>query len=91
VPALNLYDRNWPVWTYQQQLPPAKFVHNHLDRRGNAIESTVSGGCIVSGEVNRSLLFSGVPRPFLFAGKSVGRAARYDDRSESPPEPLRRR
>ena len=48
VPALNLYDRNWPVWTYQQQLPPAKFVHNHLDRRGNAIESTVSGGCIVS-------------------------------------------
>jgi glucose-1-phosphate adenylyltransferase len=59
VPALNLYDRNWPVWTYQQQLPPAKFVHNHLDRRGNAIESTVSSGCIVSGEVNRSLLFSG--------------------------------
>ena len=46
------------MWTYQQQLPPAKFVHNHLDRRGNAIESTVSGGCIVSGEVNRSLLFS---------------------------------
>ncbi len=57
VPALNLYDRNWPVWTYQQQLPPAKFVHNHLDRRGTAIESTVSSGCIVSGEVNRSLLF----------------------------------
>jgi glucose-1-phosphate adenylyltransferase len=59
VPALNLYDRNWPVWTYQQQLPPAKFVHNHMDRRGVAIESTVSGGCIISGEVNRSLLFSG--------------------------------
>jgi glucose-1-phosphate adenylyltransferase len=59
VPALNLYDRNWPVWTYQQQLPPAKFVHNHMDRRGNAIESSVSSGCIVSGEVNRSLLFSG--------------------------------
>jgi ADP-glucose pyrophosphorylase len=39
-------------------LPPAKFVHNHLDRRGTAIESTVSGGCIISGEVNRSLLFS---------------------------------
>jgi glucose-1-phosphate adenylyltransferase len=58
VPALNIYDRNWPVWTYQQQLPPAKFVHNHLDRRGTAIESTVSGGCIVSGEINRSLLFS---------------------------------
>lgn len=58
VPALNLYDRNWPVWTYQQQLPPAKFVHNHLDRRGNAIESSVSSGSIVSGDVNRSLLFS---------------------------------
>jgi len=58
VPALNLYDSNWPVWTYQEQLPPAKFVHNHLDRRGTAIESTVSSGCIVSGEINRSLLFS---------------------------------
>jgi glucose-1-phosphate adenylyltransferase len=57
-PALNIYDRNWPVWTYQQQLPPAKFVHNQLDRRGIAIESTVSGGCIISGELNRSLLFS---------------------------------
>jgi glucose-1-phosphate adenylyltransferase len=57
-PALNLYDRGWPVWTHQQQLPPAKFVHNHLDRRGIAIESTVSGGSIISGELNRSLLFS---------------------------------
>ena len=57
-PALNIYDRNWPVWTYQQQLPPAKFVHNQLDRRGIAIESTVSGGCIISGELHRSLLFS---------------------------------
>jgi glucose-1-phosphate adenylyltransferase len=57
-PALNLYDRSWPVWTYQQQLPPAKFVHNQSDRRGIAIESTVSGGCIISGELNRSLLFS---------------------------------
>jgi len=57
-PALNLYDRNWPVWTYQQQLPPAKFVHNQIDRRGFAVESTVAGGCIVSGEINRSLLFS---------------------------------
>ncbi len=57
-PALNLYDRSWPVWTYQQQLPPAKFVHNQIDRHGMAIESTVSGGCIISGELNRSLLFS---------------------------------
>ena len=57
-PALNLYDRGWPIWTHQQQLPPAKFVHNQPGRIGSAIESSVSGGCIVSGEVNRSLLFS---------------------------------
>ncbi len=57
-PALNLYDRSWPIWTYQQQLPPAKFVHNQIDRHGVAFESTVAGGCIVSGEMNRSLLFS---------------------------------
>ena len=57
-PALNLYDKNWPIWTDQAQLPPAKFVHNQIDRHGIAIESTVSGGCIISGEMNRSLLFS---------------------------------
>ena len=57
-PALNLYDKNWPIWTYQAQLPPGKFVHNQIDRHGIAIESTVSGGCIISGEMNRSLLFS---------------------------------
>lgn len=57
-PALNLYDRSWPISTYQEQLPPAKFVHNAGDRRGLALESMVSGGCIVSGELNRSLLFS---------------------------------
>ena len=59
-PKLNLYDRRWPIWTYQAQLPPAKFVHNQDDRRGMAIESTVSGGCIVSGYVFRSVLFSSV-------------------------------
>jgi glucose-1-phosphate adenylyltransferase len=57
-PDLNLYDRGWPVWTHQQQLPPAKFVHNQGDRRGIAVESTVSGGCIISGALDRSLLFS---------------------------------
>ena len=57
-PELNLYDRDWPIWTFQEQLPPAKFVHNTGDRRGMAIESTVSGGCIISGALNRSLLFS---------------------------------
>ena len=59
-PELNLYDTRWPIWTYQSQLPPAKFVHNQPDRRGMAVESMVSGGCIVSGSVLRSVLFSSV-------------------------------
>lgn len=59
-PQLNLYDTGWPIWTYQAQLPPAKFVHNLDDRRGMAIESLVSGGCIVSGRTWRSVLFSSV-------------------------------
>ena len=58
VPELNLYDRDWPIWTYQEQLPPAKFVHNEANRRGEAIESSVSAGCILSGSVHNSLLFS---------------------------------
>ena len=61
VPELNMYDRNWPVWTYQEQLPPAKFVFDEEDRRGLAIDSMVSGGCIISGAaVRRSLLYSDV-------------------------------
>ena len=59
-PLLNLYDTRWPIWTYQAQLPPAKFVHNAEERRGMAVESLVSGGCIVSGSVLRSVLFSSV-------------------------------
>lgn len=60
-PALDLYDSFWPIYTYQLQLPPAKFVHDAGNRRGLALNSTVSGGCVVSGgEVNGSLLFSGV-------------------------------
>ena len=59
VPSLDIYDRNWPVWTYQQQLPPAKFVFDDEERRGMAVDSMVSGGCIISGAtVRRSLLFS---------------------------------
>jgi glucose-1-phosphate adenylyltransferase len=59
-PALNLYDRNWPIWTYQLQLPPAKFVLNEDGRRGGAVQSMVSGGCIISGTtIVDSLLFSG--------------------------------
>jgi glucose-1-phosphate adenylyltransferase len=61
VPSLDIYDPNWPIWTYQQQLPPAKFVFNDPDRRGEAVDSMVSGGCIISGaHVERSLLFSSV-------------------------------
>jgi glucose-1-phosphate adenylyltransferase len=60
-PKLNLYDKHWPIWTYQEQLPPAKFVFNEDQRRGMAVESMVSGGCIISGaKVCRSLLFSNV-------------------------------
>ena len=60
-PQFNLYDPNWNFWTYQEQLPPAKFVFDCDDRRGMAVDSMVSGGCIISGAVVRhSLLFSNV-------------------------------
>jgi glucose-1-phosphate adenylyltransferase len=61
VPDLNLYDKHWPIWTYQEQLPPAKFVFDEEGRRGMAADTLVSGGCIVSGAtVRRSVLFSDV-------------------------------
>lgn len=67
VPELDLYDKTWPIWTYQEQLPPAKFVFDDPpkgdkpERRGKAIDSMVSGGCIISGAtVRHSLLFSNV-------------------------------
>jgi glucose-1-phosphate adenylyltransferase len=60
-PALNLYDQDWPIWTCQEQLPPAKFVFDDKDRRGTALDSLVSSGCIVSGSrVKSSLLFNNV-------------------------------
>lgn len=60
-PELDLWDRNWPIWTYSESVPPAKFVHNEDSRRGLAVSSLVSGGCIISGtEVKNSLLFTGV-------------------------------
>lgn len=60
-PDLNLYDRDWPIWTYQEQLPSAKFVFDDEGRRGMAVDSMVSGGCLISGAaVRRSILFSGV-------------------------------
>ncbi|MBT8083707.1 MAG: glucose-1-phosphate adenylyltransferase [Woeseia sp.] len=60
-PQLNLYDNRWPILSSQEQLPPAKFVFDEPGRRGEAIQSMVSAGCVVSGSsVHRSLLFSGV-------------------------------
>ncbi|MES2933636.1 MAG: glucose-1-phosphate adenylyltransferase [Pseudomonadota bacterium] len=60
-PELNLYDRDWPIWTYQEQLPPAKFVHDQNGMHGMTVNTLVSGGCIVSGSyVSNSVLFSNV-------------------------------
>ncbi|MDF1763913.1 MAG: glucose-1-phosphate adenylyltransferase [Oleibacter sp.] len=60
-PALNLYDSRWPIWTFQEQQPPAKFVFDDEERRGAAYDSIVNGGCIISGStVRKSLLFSNV-------------------------------
>ena len=61
VPQLDLYDRSWPLWTYSEITPPAKFVHDDEGRRGCAISSLVSGDCIISGaSLRRSLIFTGV-------------------------------
>jgi glucose-1-phosphate adenylyltransferase len=61
LPHLDLYDRDWPIWTYAEVTPPAKFVHDEFSRRGMAVSSLVSGGCIISGaNLRRSLLFTGV-------------------------------
>ncbi|CAM2999881.1 glucose-1-phosphate adenylyltransferase [Paracoccus aminovorans] len=60
-PELNLWDRDWPIWTYSESVPPAKFIHDEPDRRGTAVSSLVSGGCIISGtEIRQSLLFTQV-------------------------------
>ena len=60
-PELDLWDKTWPIWTYSESEPPAKFIHDEKDRRGVAISSMVSGGCIISGtEVRNSLLFTQV-------------------------------
>ncbi len=84
-PALDMYDTTWPIWTHQEQLPPAKFVFDRDDRRGTAVDSIVSGGCIVSGSrVARSVLFSkvrinsycAIDGAVLLPGVEVGRHAR---------------
>jgi glucose-1-phosphate adenylyltransferase len=84
-PELNLYDNDWPILTHQAQLPPAKFVFNDEDRRGMAVDSMVSGGCLISGaRLNRSLLFSNVrvhsyadvEDTVMLPGVDIGRHAR---------------
>ncbi|MCK6371387.1 MAG: glucose-1-phosphate adenylyltransferase [Gammaproteobacteria bacterium] len=86
-PELNLYDEDWPIWTYQEHAPPAKFVLDEDGRRGEAINSLVSGGCIVSGAtVRESLLFSNslinersqVFRSVLLPNVRVGRNCRIN-------------
>ena len=81
-PELNIYDEDWPIWTYQLQHPPAKFILDEDGRRGTAINSMVSGGCIISGAVVReSLLFSAVRveerssihRSVILPGAQIGR------------------
>ncbi|MBD3624278.1 MAG: glucose-1-phosphate adenylyltransferase [Rhodobacteraceae bacterium] len=60
-PELDLWDKDWPIWTYSESVPPAKFIHDEKNRRGLAVSSMISGGCIISGtEVRESLLFTGV-------------------------------
>jgi len=61
LPELDLYDNDWPIWTNSELTAPAKFIHNEEGRRGSAVSSMVSGGCIISGsQLNRCLLFTGV-------------------------------
>jgi glucose-1-phosphate adenylyltransferase len=88
VPALDLYDQDWPIWTYAEITPPAKFVHDMDDRRGQAVSSLVSGGCIVSGaSLRQSLLFTGVrvnsysavENAVVLPYVNVGRSARLKD------------
>ncbi|MCP5014007.1 MAG: glucose-1-phosphate adenylyltransferase [Ketobacter sp.] len=98
-PRLNLYDQTWPIWTYQEQLPPAKFVFDDNDRRGMAVDSLVSGGCIISGsKVKRSLLsnnvrihsYSSIKDAVILPNVEIGRHCRLKrviiDRDCSIPE-----
>jgi len=81
-PELNLYEKEWPLWTYQEQLPPAKFVFADKDRRGTALDSMVAGGCIVSGsQIRNSVVFSrvrthsyaSIESSVLLPGADIGR------------------
>ena len=85
VPGLDIYDRDWPIWTYGEVTPPAKFVHDEGNRRGMAVSSLVSGGCIVSGaSIRQSLLFTNVhvnsfsqiDQAVILPGVEIGRSVR---------------
>lgn len=85
VPKLDIYDKDWPIWTFQHQRPPAKFVFDDDGRRGMALNSLISSGCIISGgTVRRSLLFTDVSvhsyaevnHSVILTGCDVGRGAR---------------
>ena len=84
-PDLDLWDKNWPIWTYSESVPPAKFIHDEKDRRGTAISSLVAGGCIVSGtEIRQSLLctqvhtnsFAQLEQSVILPYANVGRHAK---------------
>jgi glucose-1-phosphate adenylyltransferase len=84
VPQLDLFDQNWPIWTFAEITPPAKFVHDQANRRGTAVSSLVAGGCIISGAtVRQTLLFTGVrvhsyakvEGSVILPGVQVGRSA----------------
>ena len=100
-PELDIYDTNWPIWTSQRQLPPAKFVQDADGKHGQAINTMVSGGCIVSGSiVSNSVLFSSVrvhsfcviDQAVLLPEVTIGRGCRLSrvvvDRGCSVPEGL---
>jgi glucose-1-phosphate adenylyltransferase len=101
VPDLDLYDRDWPIWTFAEMTAPAKFVHDEPNRRGMAVASLVSGGCIVSGaSLKQTLLFTGVransystiERAVVLPQVEIGRAVRLKnvivDRGVKIPEGL---
>ncbi len=101
VPDLDLYDSNWPIWTFGEITPPAKFVHDEDGRRGSAVTSLISGGCIVSGaSLRRSLLFTGVRinsfssvenavvLPYVEIGRNVSLKNVVVDRGVTIPEGL---
>ena len=100
-PELDLYDRDWPIWTYAEIKPPAKFVHDEEGRRGSAVSSLVAGDCIISGaKLRRSLIFTGarvnsfsmldeaVVLPDCFVGRNARLTRVVIDRGVRIPEGL---